>query len=285
MTSDPRAPGPQAHPPGGAPDALRQRIRDTESELAATRGRLQHYQSLLQDLPEIFERKFRERLQPIAERNRLLAEEGSVLRDQIARTLPPAPLPQETAALPAAAVVSAVSAPVAGGPAAVSSSPEAAPSRLPLAPPAAAVAGDAAAAVAGAAGPPAAGRFTAPIGLVALGFGACVGVIGAVALVQSGRNPGPDRTPAPAVRTTTLQPRAGLLLLSTTGPSWIQVRTLRGQTLFTGTLEGTRRFSIGSGLEVRSGRPDLVQYRNGLQPARGLGPIEAIQWHRLLPPS
>ena len=269
MTSEPRAPGPQADPPAGSADSLKQRIRDAEGELAATRGRVQHYQSLLQDLPEIFERKFRERLQPIAERNRLLAEEGAVLRDQIARTLPPAPLPQETQALPSATAPPAAAMVPA---AAVPDPPPAAAglAQSPSEPPPAA---------------PAPGVVAAPSGRVAVAFAAAALLLGVVALVQVNRRPQPAAAPAAPARATTLQPRAGLLLLSTKGPSWIQVRTLDGQELFVGTLEGTRRFSIGRGLELRAGRPDLVLLRNGLQAPRTLGPIEAIQWYRVLPGS
>lgn len=283
MTSDPRAPGPQADPPAGSADSLKQRIRDAEGELAATRGRVQHYQSLLQDLPEIFERKFRERLQPIAERNRLLAEEGAVLRDQIARTLPPAPLPQETPALPSAKAPPAASTVSAAG---VPVPPPAAAglAQSPSEPPTAAPAPGAAAAAA-VGGVFAADRFAAPSGRVAVAFAAAALLLGVVALVQVNRRPQPAAAPAAPARATTLQPRAGLLLLSTKGPSWIQVRTLDGQELFVGTLEGTRRFSIGRGLELRAGRPDLVLLRNGLQPPRTLGPIEAIQWYRVLPGS
>ncbi|WP_399211363.1 MULTISPECIES: hypothetical protein [unclassified Synechococcus] len=62
-----------------------------QRELAASQHQLAELQALLDELPEIFERKFEQRLQPFLERQRLLAEENIELRDRLQRQLPSPP--------------------------------------------------------------------------------------------------------------------------------------------------------------------------------------------------
>ena len=61
---------------------LKQRISDLEGEIEA-------YNELLAELPEVFERRFQQRLEPLMERYQLLAEQ--VDQDQIERPQPALP--------------------------------------------------------------------------------------------------------------------------------------------------------------------------------------------------
>ena len=71
----------------------------SEQQLAEARLRLSEMEELLRDLPEIFERKFQQRLQPLLERQDRLLEDNQHLRQQMRqltatnvemRQLPPA---------------------------------------------------------------------------------------------------------------------------------------------------------------------------------------------------
>ena len=61
---------------------LKQRISDLEGEIKA-------YNELLAELPEVFERRFQQRLEPLMERYQLLADQ--VDQDQIERPQPALP--------------------------------------------------------------------------------------------------------------------------------------------------------------------------------------------------
>ena len=61
---------------------LKQRISELEGEIEA-------YNELLAELPEVFERRFQQRLEPLMERYQLLAEQ--VDQDQIERPQPALP--------------------------------------------------------------------------------------------------------------------------------------------------------------------------------------------------
>jgi hypothetical protein len=67
--------------------------------------------------------------------------------------------------------------------------------------------------------------------------------------------------------------------------AWLAVRELDGKKLiFEGKFKGVRIFALGKGLEVRSGRPDLVQVQFGTATAKPLGRIEVIEWVKFMPP-
>lgn len=63
----------------------------TLHELEATQEEISSYQGLLKDLPEIYERKFNERLKPILDRNQHLIDEREHLLQQLRQALPSAP--------------------------------------------------------------------------------------------------------------------------------------------------------------------------------------------------
>jgi len=61
----------------------------TLHELQATQEEIASYQGLLKDLPEIYERKFNERLKPILDRHQYLIDEREQLLHQLHQSLPP----------------------------------------------------------------------------------------------------------------------------------------------------------------------------------------------------
>jgi cytoskeletal protein RodZ len=80
--------------------------------------------------------------------------------------------------------------------------------------------------------------------------------------------------PAPAAP----RPAPDQLLLESRQPSWLEVRTAAGDTLFRGTFTGAKRFPLGNGLRVLAGRPDLVTATAGTLPPQTLGRIDQVVW-------
>ena len=82
-------------------------------------------------------------------------------------------------------------------------------------------------------------------------------------------------------------PAPGDLLLSSSSPSWLEVRQVGGaageEVVFRCTFKGERRFLLGDGLKVLAGRPDLVTAQLEGQPAKRLGSIEQVQWRTFKP--
>lgn len=99
-----QSPEPESQPPN---DRLRSALRETSLELEASkaqlitcqqdleraRRQLADLEELIRDLPQIFERKFHQRLQPLLDQQQLLAQDNHALREQARRLLPPAPPP------------------------------------------------------------------------------------------------------------------------------------------------------------------------------------------------
>ena len=68
------------------------------------------------------------------------------------------------------------------------------------------------------------------------------------------------------------------LTISASETSWLTVRTNKGQQLYEGMFKGSRQFPLGTGLQLRAGRPDLVKTSEGNGPAKPLGRIDQIRW-------
>lgn len=99
-----RSPEPESEP---LDDRLRRELRETtleldvtkaqlstcQQDLERTRRQLADLEELIRDLPQIFERKFHQRLQPLLDQQQLLAQDNHALREQARRLLPPAPPP------------------------------------------------------------------------------------------------------------------------------------------------------------------------------------------------
>jgi cytoskeletal protein RodZ len=103
---------------------------------------------------------------------------------------------------------------------------------------------------------------------------------------------GSAATPSPSAATVPPPPAAApkpvvaapkQLTLSSAKPSWLEVRSAKGQQLFEGMFQGERRFELGAGLRVLAGRPDLVMASLGSQPAKALGPIDQVVWRTFKP--
>ena len=219
-------------------------------ELNATKQQLSSYQELIEEIPQLYERKFRERLQPILERNEQLIEEGRRLEEQVANILPPESVVPVRGILP--------------------------PSRPPN--PATPLP------------PRRRRWWLAFGSLAALlvAGGGFLHTTRQPPRAQPQRIPSPaakTRPGTPASTTQRVTPAPGELLLKTKGISWMEVRTLTGATLFIGTLQGSHTFPLGQGLRISAGRPDLVTVEAHGESARILGGIREIGWHTFPPMS
>ena len=65
-------------------------LASSERRLAEAQLQITELEALLEEIPELFERKFQQRLQPVLERQERLLEENTELRSQI-RQLAPVP--------------------------------------------------------------------------------------------------------------------------------------------------------------------------------------------------
>ena len=93
------------------------------------------------------------------------------------------------------------------------------------------------------------------------------------------------QVPAPPVRPVVRNvPRPvtpKVVVLTSREPSWVEVRRPDGTVLFSGMLQGAREFTLGKGIKVYAGRPDLVSSRIGSGPAQRLGAISDVRWRLL----
>lgn len=110
---------------------------------------------------------------------------------------------------------------------------------------------------------------------------------GAVAalVVWAGRRPQPQLVQAPpaAPRPAKPPPRpAPALVLRARGEAWLEVRRAGGEVLFVGTLAAgqERRWPLAKGLEVRSGRADLLEVAADQEPPEPLGRVQDLGWRR-----
>ncbi len=95
----------------------------------------------------------------------------------------------------------------------------------------------------------------------------------------------PQPAAAPSTPASTGAAGAGQLLLRAEQPSWLEVRSADGTTLFRGTLQGKQSFPLEADLQVLAGRPDLVEVEPPGQPRRPLGTIEQVRWQRFRAPA
>ncbi len=246
--------------------ALQGQLSDTRQELEQVRCQLAEYETLLGELPGIFERKFQQRKQLFELQQQLLAKENASLREIVQasgrQTAPPpppaalkpagsatAPLPQtprSTAALlhPRAWTMAAKGVAVVFGCVVLGAAVAAMrPNRpTPIA-----------------AGPIAAA--TAPIPITPAQLPARI-------------LPAPPQ-PAPSAA---VKPGPNLLVLNSSAPNWVEVRTLAGQRVYEGLLNGEKTLPLGQGLQVLAGRPDLLTVQQGAGRPKRLGRINELAW-------
>ena len=272
-----------------------------QRQLADTRQHIGELEALISELPEIYERKFEQQLQPLLEQERHLLQQNLLLRDQLQRALP------ATAArllLPAA--------PTQASPAPRATKVPARPPVEPVQPLEPSAASQPPQGSAGSARTGEAKEQRQPhYRLALLILMATVAGLGAFALAQRQLAPGPRQGGPSAAGATLASPQASRqeppqepaaanptpgsaapttgsphpleLLVITHGPSWIELRDLQGQTLHAALLDGRKRFRLGAGLSLKAGRPELVEVQLGTAPAQALPPGEWWTWHRFEP--
>ena len=74
-----------ARPPSGDVEALRDRVNELEQQV-------RDYETLISELPDLFERKFQQRLEPLLERYRLLAQAQQLMAAPPEPEIVPLPL-------------------------------------------------------------------------------------------------------------------------------------------------------------------------------------------------
>ena len=74
-----------ARPPSGDLESLKARVHELEEQV-------RDYEALLSELPDLFERKFQQRLEPLLERYRLLAQAQQLMAAPSESEVVPLPL-------------------------------------------------------------------------------------------------------------------------------------------------------------------------------------------------
>jgi hypothetical protein len=227
----------------------------TLEELEAARNQLANYQSLLRELPELYERKFEERLRPIRDQNRALSKEGEVLREQLDRALPASHQPKRQG-LPAA-----------------TDAPMAAQTRPTAVTPIV---------------PSGRSRTLLPIGLVGAASLLLLATLGPLASWMHQFNPSPPasgRLPSilPKQPGPVSMAAPGELILMATAPTWLEVHDADDRPLIAETFKGQRRIPLGQGLRLLAGRPDLITIQLPGTSPRRLGSIDAVGWQTIKP--
>ncbi|MEO1002321.1 MAG: DUF4115 domain-containing protein [Cyanobacteria bacterium J06638_7] len=232
-------------------------IEALEQELGRIKAELENYQALIEDLPSIYEGKFRYHLSDVARDIRRLLDERHALQEQIEHALQGS---QPEQALP----------PIAAPPEAEPVPHSGASLRLILL---SAVTALAVAVLVAALGISIRSRSTRPAPAAA------------PAAPEAQPEPAAAAPSAPAESPNAAAPRAGSLRLRARGPCWVDVRSLEGRRLFMDTLQPgeERSLALGDGLQLLAGRPDLLEVAIGTGECRTLGAIEQVRWTTLRP--
>jgi hypothetical protein len=259
--------------PAEEPLQSQQAIEDLERQVAEAQAELEEYQGLLNELPGIYEEKFRQKVRNVAEDLRHLLDERKALQEQVSRALVQSRAPE--ALLPAAAVAPApplnrwsdVRLPRFQSPSSNAPSPRR-PLRSRLA-----------------------FRFNIPTGRqrgVALGAGLVLALllVGLPQLLSRRSVPAAGGPPASAGgQRSPVATSANLRLEARGGQSWVLVERLGGGKVVDAILEPgqSKVLPLGSGLKIRSGRPDLLYVGTGQDPAKPLGEVSDLDWSEFRP--
>ena len=232
-----------------------------QDELHAAKLELEEYRRLLDQLPEIYEAKFRHKVRAVAKDIHYLLDERKSLQEQVSRGLLQ---PRGPEALPPAAAVSLT--PVLRSWSyfrllrfqslytAIRSF--GLPNRLQLGV------------------------------LLGAGVALVLMVLGLPYLLNRrslplGGSPtvplGRERSPLPTAASLRLEARGG--------QSWVQVERLGGGVVYDAILESgqNKKLPLGSGLKIRSGRPDLLYVGVGMLPFVRLGAVDDLDWFEFRP--
>lgn len=255
-----------------------------QRELEQARGQLTDLEGLLGELPRIFESKFQERLQPVLEQQRLIAEENQELLEKVRHVLGSGEHPEGRPALPEGRSEDLLEPPTAPHGTSTASKGAAipGPEASPAAPPdqvgnfigrwrknTVPSPGEKVESNEGSGAESAinvrhwvlprwapAGlsikRLRRLAGLTAFAAGVAVLVAGAVVVRQQQSHPVP-RTSMPGAEPSgsnsgTSGSQAQVVEFTSSDASWLEVVDGEGSILFTGELKGTRRFPLGQGL-------------------------------------
>jgi len=258
--------------------AVQGQLSATRQELEQVRSQLADYEALLGELPDIFERKYQQRQQPFLLQQQLLSRENQSLRDIVKGAGRQSPPPPPSALKPAApATAPTPPEPLRPDPPRPSP-PRPSPGLIQALPAAMAAKGLA----------------------VLLGFVALGAVLGTVRQSLKGQASPPASMARPPASTSQTQPSPtkpteakpappkpapSLLVLNSSGPNWVEVRTLSRQRVYEGMLKGEKMLPLGQGLQVLAGRPDLLTVRQGAGRPKVLGRIDELVWISFRPPA
>lgn len=234
-------------------------IAELEQQVAHAQAELEEYQSILNDLPVIYEGKFRQKLHIVAQDIRQLLDERKALRDLVAKALVQArdhslsPASEEVCMAASASIAvhkkwadlrvsrfQAVAFPFAGFKA----------KRSPL---------------------------------LFIGIGSAFLVAIVIVGLQVRGNRQIALSPKPVVsakQPNVLISKAKLKLQANGGKSWVLVEDFNGGTILDVILEPgqSKLLPIKNGLRVRSGRPDLLMIEVDQAPSRPLGKVADMDW-------
>ena len=243
--------------------AQQQAIGELESQVATAQAELEEYQRLLNDLPGIYEDKFRQKVRSVAQELRHLLDERKALQRQVSQALSQAP---EAPSLPPAPELEERTAPPKRW----------ADVRLPrFSPPSTVLPSF----------PPPRRRML----LFGLGGGLALSLVlvGLLTLVSRRTTPASNKPAAPVALPSKPSSTGRLKLQASGGQSWVLVEDLKGGKVFDAILEPgqSQVLPIGAGLRLRSGRPDLLLVGVGQQPPKPLGGVGDLDWVEVLPPS
>ena len=241
--------------------------------MAESQAELEHYQGLLNELPGIYEDKFRQKLRTVAQDVRHLLDERNALQAQVSRALAQA---QERQALPPAQEAEVAQPAEARSevgslrfrtPSTVVESGQAPRIFWPSLP------------------------FPLPSGRLWVlslggGFGIALLLIFGLQFLANRRSASRVGTVAPIERSRIPSSAAATLSLQARGgQSWVQVERLGGGIVYDAILEPgqSKDLPLGSGLKIRSGRPDLLYVGVGMTPAERLGAVNDIDWFEIRP--
>ncbi|MCP9782111.1 hypothetical protein KBY83_02100 [Cyanobium sp. WKJ7-Wakatipu] len=236
-------------------------IEELERQVAEAQAELEKYQCLLNELPGIYEDKFRQKVRSAAEDIRQLLDERKSLQEQVSLGLLH---PRAPEALPPAAAVSLTPVrrswsylrlPLFQSPYAANPS-FGLPNRLQLGV-----------------------LFGAGVALVLMVLGLPY-LLNRRSLPLGGSPTVPfsrERSPLPTAASLRLEARGG--------QSWVQVERLGGGIVYDAILESgqNKNLPLGSGLKIRSGRPDLLYVGVGMLPFVRLGAVDDLDWFEFRP--
>lgn len=230
-----------------SPENPAELLNALEQELAAAHRELEDYQRLIDEIPALYEVKFRYRVQDVAQDIRRLMEERQGLQDLLCRSIQGQAI---------------------GTPPASSSNDS--PRRWAL--------------VALLRARRRLRRLPRWQLVLAAGAGALALAV-PVGLSRSA-NPARQAAEAPAAATHRLPEAPPQLRLRATGEVWLELRSLNNQPVLEATLRpGQETFvPLGEGLRLRSGRPHLLQVAVADQPLAPLAPANDFAWRTFLAP-